>query len=164
MYKTSSCDKCNHPDPGFLFFHTLFSRLRTINDPDRWIILDFMLKHTAIFRSRTAIFHTRFRKFAHTLSDETLWTIPPLVSKRSETRGELSIMVVFCPKFRLFFTCFGPLGAKKNRLRRHLYTFSRLYVDCGTSSIVLETTTSKCGLSATDENGSEYFRQMMDDL
>ena len=70
----------------------------------------------------------------------------------------------FCKNFDYFPYCFGPLGAKKNRLRRHLYTFSRLYVDCGTSSIVLETTTSKCGLSATDETGSEYFRHMVDDL
>ena len=85
--------------------------------------------------------------------DETGWKIPFFV-----------VMVVCLSKCQLFSYCFGPLGAKNFRLRRHLYTFSRLYVDCGTSSIVLETTTSKCGLSATDENGSEYFRQMMDDL
>ena len=87
----------------------------------------------------------------------------PLVSKRSETRGELSIMVFFCPKFRLFFYLFWTFGDKK-KLPAAPFVYFFLYVDCGTSSIVLETTTSKCGLSATDENGSEYFRQMMDDF
>ena len=70
----------------------------------------------------------------------------------------------YLSKISTIFYLFWTFGAKNFRLRRHLYTFSRLYVDCGTSSIVLETTTRKCGLSATDENGSEYFRQMMDDL
>ena len=89
---------------------------------------------------------------------------PPCFQKERNKGGILHNDVLFGQNSDYFSYCFGPLGGKKNRLRRYFHCFSRFCVDCGTISIVLETTTSKCGLSATDESSSEYFRCMVGDL
>ena len=101
-------------------------------------------------------------------SEETGWKIPPLVFKRSETRGGiLHNGGILVKKFDYFPTVLDLWVLKKfacGAIKLSFPLFSRVCVDCGTISIVLETTTSKCGLSATDESSSEYFRYMVDDL
>ena len=55
---------------------------------------------------------------------------PPCFQKERNKGGILHNDVLFGQNFDYFSYCFGPLGAKKFRLRRHFHCFSRFCVDC----------------------------------
>ena len=80
---------------------------------------------------------------------------PPCFQKERNKGGILHNDVLFGQNFDYFSYCFGPLGAKNFRLRRHFHCFSCFCIDCRIYRLGMscqgyfwKTTTSKRELSA----------------